>query len=67
MIPEIIILEIEIRLSLIQVRKVTKELIQEIVKEKTKWEHTSNYFLTTHRKIFKMKNLMELVGIKIIK
>jgi hypothetical protein len=48
-------------------RKVTKESTQEIVKGKTKWEHISNYFLTILREIYKKKNNMEWVEIKIIK
>jgi hypothetical protein len=48
-------------------KKATRELTREIVKEKTKLEPISNYFSTTHRKIFKMKNSMGWVEIKIIK
>jgi hypothetical protein len=44
----------------VAVNQKTKELILEIVREKTKWELMNNFFLIIHKKIKTYNNLKKM-------
>ena len=47
------------------VNQKTKELILEIVREKTKWELMNNFFLIIHRKIKTYNNLKKMKNLTV--
>jgi hypothetical protein len=49
----------------VAVNQKTKELILEIVREKTKWELMNNFFLIIHRKIKTYNNLKKMKNLTV--